>query len=177
MKPCASSPARRRRLLIIDETHTICTGPGGYTAAHGLQPDMLTLGKPIASGVPAAVYGFSEEVNQRFMDKLELDDADVGGVGGTLAGNALSVAAIHATLEQVLTPTAYEKTLRLGDHFEAGVTSIIRQWELPWIVKRLGGRVEYWFRPSPPHNGGEAAAAIDFELDQYMHLLPSTGES
>jgi glutamate-1-semialdehyde 2,1-aminomutase len=158
-------------LLIIDETHTICAGPGGYTAAHGLQPDMLTLGKPIASGVPAAVYGFSEEVNQRFMDKLELDDADVGGVGGTLAGNALSVAAMRATLEQVLTPAAYEKTFRLGERFEAGVTSVIRQWELPWIVKRLGGRVEYWFRPTPPRNGGEAAAAIDFELDQYMHLF------
>lgn len=162
---------RTGTILIIDETHTICTGPGGYTAAHGLEPDMLTLGKPIAGGVPAAVYGFSEEVNQRFMDRLELEDADVGGIGGTLAGNALSVAAMRATLEHVLTPAAYEKMICLGERFEEGVSSIIKKWELPWIVKRLGGRVEYWFRPVPPRNGGEAAAAIDSELDRYMHLF------
>jgi glutamate-1-semialdehyde 2,1-aminomutase len=158
-------------ILIIDETHTICTGPGGYTAAHNLKPDMLTLGKPIAAGVPAAVYGFSKEINDRFMNKLVLEDADVGGIGGTLAGNALSVATMRATLENVLTSAMYEKTIRLGERFEEGVMSVIRQWELPWIVKRLGGRVEYWFRPTPPRNGGEAAAAIDFELDRYMHLF------
>lgn len=158
-------------LLIIDETHTICAGPGGYTAVHGLQPDMLTLGKPIAGGVPAAVYGFSDEVNQRFMAKLELEDADVGGIGGTLAGNALSVAAMRATLEHVLTQEAYQKTIALGERFEEGVMSVIREWDLPWIVKRLGGRIEYWFRSVPPRNGGEAAAAIDAELDRYMHLF------
>jgi glutamate-1-semialdehyde 2,1-aminomutase len=162
---------RTGTLLIIDETHTICAGPGGYTAAHGLQPDMLTLGKPIAGGVPAAVYGFSAEINQRFLDKLSLEDADVGGIGGTLAGNALSIAAMRATLEHVLTPAAYDITLVLGEHFEAGVMRVINQWELPWIVKRLGGRVEYWFRKSPPRNGGQAAAAIDPELDRYMHLF------
>jgi glutamate-1-semialdehyde 2,1-aminomutase len=158
-------------LLIIDETHTICTGPGGYTAAYGLQPDMLTLGKPIAGGIPAAVYGFSDEVNRRFMELLSLEDADVGGIGGTLAGNALSVAAMRSALEHVLTPAAYEKTLALGRRFEDGVLSVIREWELPWIVKRLGGRVEYWFRQTPPRNGGEAAAAVDAELDRYMHLF------
>jgi glutamate-1-semialdehyde 2,1-aminomutase len=158
-------------ILIIDETHTICTGPGGYTAAHHLKPDMLTLGKPIAGGVPAAVYGFSEEVNDRFMALLELEDADVGGIGGTLAGNALSVASMRNTLEKVLTAEAYQQTIPLGEKFEQGVLSVIKEWELPWIVKRLGGRVEYWFRPVPPRNGGEAAAAIDSELDRYMHLF------
>ena len=162
---------RTGTLLIIDETHTICTGPGGYTAAYGLKPDMLTLGKPIAGGVPAAVYGFSAEINQRFMDMLSLEDADVGGIGGTLAGNALSIAAMRATLEQVLTPAAYETTLSLAERYETGVVDVIQRWELPWIVKRLGGRVEYWFRQAPPHNGGEAAAAIDAELDRYMHLF------
>ena len=162
---------RTGTLLIIDETHTICTSPGGYTAAYGLKPDMLTLGKPIAGGVPAAVYGFSAEINQRFMDKLSLEDADVGGIGGTLAGNALSIAAMRATLEKVLTPAAYATTLALAERYEAGVVEVIRRWELPWIVKRLGGRVEYWFRQSPPRNGGEAAAAIDAELDRYMHLF------
>ncbi|GAB4502139.1 MAG: aspartate aminotransferase family protein [Anaerolineales bacterium] len=161
-------------LLIIDETHTICTGPGGYTAAHGLQPDMLTLGKPIAAGLPAAVYGFTREVAQAFTDRLNVDDSDVGGIGGTLAGNALSIAAMKATLTQVLTPEFYEKAIALQERFTAGVESVIAEFGLPWIVKRLGNRSEYWFRPSPPRNGGEAAAAIDHELDRYMHLYMLT---
>jgi glutamate-1-semialdehyde 2,1-aminomutase len=157
--------------LIIDETHTICTGPGGYTAAHNLQPDFLTLGKPLAGGVPAAIYGFTEEVSQAFAAKLALDDADVGGIGGTLAGNALSIAAMKATLESVLTDEFYDKATRLQEQFTAGVEGVIQEFNLPWIVKRLGNRSEYWFRPAPPKNGGQAAAAIDHELDRYMHLF------
>ncbi len=158
-------------LLIIDETHTICSGPGGYSAAFGLQPDFLTLGKPLAGGVPAAVYGFTEEVSQAFSAKLSLDDADVGGIGGTLAGNALSVAAMKATLEHVLTDEFYVKATKLQEQFTAGVESVIKEFDLPWIVKQLGNRSEYWFRPDPPKNGGEAHAAIDPELDRYMHLF------
>lgn len=156
--------------LIIDETHTICAGPGGYTAAHGLEPDFLTIGKPIAGGVPAAVYGFTQQVANEFTARLDVDDSDVGGIGGTLAGNALSIAAIKATLEHVLTPAFYEKAFALQEKFTAGVESVIAEFNLPWIVKRLGNRSEYWFRPTPPKNGGEAAAAIDHELDRYMHL-------
>lgn len=156
--------------LIIDETHTICAGPGGYTAAHGLQPDFLTIGKPIAGGVPAAVYGFTHDVAERFQAKLVRDDSDVGGIGGTLAGNALSIAAMKATLEHVLTPAFYERAIALQERFTAGVEAVIAEFGLPWIVKRLGNRSEYWFRPTPPRNGGEAAAAIDHELDRYMHL-------
>src|SRR5512143_3422214 len=106
--------------LIIDETHTICTGPGGYTGSFGLQPDFLTIGKPLAGGVPAAVYGFTEEVSKAFTDKLNVDDADVGGIGGTLAGNALSVAAMKATLQNVLTDEFYAKVIELQDCFTAG---------------------------------------------------------
>lgn len=156
--------------LIIDETHTICAGPGGYTATHGLEPDFLTIGKPIAGGVPAAVYGFTHQVAERFQAKLVRDDSDVGGIGGTLAGNALSVAAMKATLQHVLTPVFYERAIALQEKFTAGVEAVIAQFKLPWIVKRLGNRSEYWFRPTPPKNGGEAAAAIDHELDRYMHL-------
>src|SRR5512140_231876 len=145
-------------LLIIDETHTICAGPGGYTAAHGLQPDFLTLGKPLAGGVPAAIYGFTEEVSQAFIAKLSIDDADVGGIGGTLAGNALSIAAMKATLQNVLTDEFYAQATKLQEQFTAGVESVIQEFNLPWIVKRLGNRSEYWFRPSPPRNGGQAAA-------------------
>ncbi len=157
--------------LIIDETHTICAGPGGYTAAHALEPDFLTLGKPLAGGVPAAVYGFTEEVAQAFQDRLVLEDSDVGGIGGTLAGNALSIAAMKATLQHVLTDEFYAKAFALQEQFTAGVESVIKEFDLPWIVKRLGNRSEYWFRPTPPKNGGEAAAAIDHELDRYMHLF------
>jgi glutamate-1-semialdehyde 2,1-aminomutase len=158
-------------LLIIDETHTICTGPGGYTSAFHLQPDFLTVGKPIAGGIPAAVYGFTSEVADRFDAKLVVEDSDVGGIGGTLAGNALSIATMKATLEHVLTPAYYEKAIRLQEKFTAGVEDVIQEFELPWIVKRLGNRSEYWFRPTPPRNGGEAFAAIDHELDRYMHLF------
>ena len=157
--------------LIMDETHTICTGPGGYTAAFALQPDFLTLGKPLAGGVPAAIYGFTEEVSQAFAEKLALDDADVGGIGGTLAGNALSMAAMKATLQNVLTDEFYSKAITLQEQFTAGVESVIKEFELPWIVKQLGNRSEYWFKPTPPRNGGEAHAAVDPELDRYMHLF------
>jgi glutamate-1-semialdehyde 2,1-aminomutase len=157
--------------LIIDETHTICTGPGGYTASHGLQPDFLTIGKPLAGGVPAAVYGFTEEVSQQFTARLDVDDADVGGIGGTLAGNALSIAAMKATLQNVLTKEFYSKAITLQECFTEGVESVIKEFELPWIVKRLGNRSEYWFRPTAPKNGGEAFAAIDHDLDRYMHLF------
>ena len=157
--------------LIIDETHTICTGPGGYTAAHGLQPDFLTVGKPLAGGVPAAVYGFTEDVSREFIDRMDLDEADVGGIGGTLAGNALAIAAMKATLQDVLTEDFYARSIALQERFTAGVEGVIQEFELPWIVKRLGSRSEYWFRPSPPRNGGEAHAAVDAELDRYMHLF------
>lgn len=156
--------------LIIDETHTICAGPGGYTAAHGLEPDFLTIGKPLAGGVPAAVYGFTQQVADEFTARLNVDDSDVGGIGGTLAGNALSIAAMKATLENVLTSEFYEKAIALQEKFTAGVESVIAEYNLPWIVKRLGNRSEYWFRPAPPKNGGEAAVDIDHELDRYMHL-------
>ena len=157
-------------LLIIDETHTICAGPGGYTRAHGLEPDMFVIGKPIASGIPAAAYGFSAEVAERIKARTNVEDSDTSGIGGTLSGNALSLAAMRTTLQNVLTQAAYDRMIPLAERFAEGVESIIEEKGLPWIVKRLGCRVEYWFRPTPPRNGAEAAAAIDTELDRYMHL-------
>lgn len=157
-------------LLILDETHTICTGPGGYTQAHGLKPDMLTIGKPIGGGVPVGVYGFTQELAERMQQRIASDECDTGGIGGTLAGNALSLAAVRATLEHVLTPQLYERTIPLAQRFTQGVEEVIAEFKLPWIVKQLGCRAEYWFRPQPPRNGGEAVAAIDSQLDRYMHL-------
>jgi glutamate-1-semialdehyde 2,1-aminomutase len=158
-------------LLIIDETHTICAGPGGYTRAHGLEPDMLTLGKPVGGGVPGSVYGFSGELVERLRGRIAPADSDTGGIGGTLAGNALALAAMRATLEQVLTDGCYARTIPLAERFQAGVEGVIAEFGLPWIVKRLGCRAEYWFRPTAPRNGAEAAAAADPELDRFMHLF------
>jgi len=157
-------------LLLIDETHTLCTSPGGYTSKYGLSPDFLTCGKALAGGIPVGVYGFTQEVADAFWKKLDLDQSDVGGIGGTLAGNALSLAAMRATLKNVLTAAMYERCEKLADQYESGVLNVIKEFHLPWIVKRLGFRVEYWFREIPPRNGGEASAAIDVNLDRYMHL-------
>ncbi|MFL5738531.1 MAG: aspartate aminotransferase family protein [Actinomycetota bacterium] len=161
---------RTGTLLVIDETHTICAGPGGYTRAHQLEPDFLTIGKPLASGVPAAAYGISEETSQRILGTTYWKEADVGGVGGTLAGNALSLHAMRATLENVLTEKAYGRMIPLAERFTAGVESVIEERQLPWHITRLGCRAEYLFQPERPRNGSEAAARADDELDAFMHL-------
>src|SRR3954452_21517261 len=157
-------------LLIIDETHTFCAGPGGYTAAHGLEPDLLTIGKAIAGGIPAAAYGFSDAVADAVERTVTDEVADVGGIGGTLAANVLSLAAARATLAEVLTDAAFERMIALGERFEAGVAGVIERHGLPWHVTRLGCRVEYLFRPEPPRTGSEAAAGGDALLDRLIHL-------
>jgi glutamate-1-semialdehyde 2,1-aminomutase len=158
-------------LLVIDETHTFCAGPGGYTAAEGLDPDMLTIGKAIAGGIPAAAYGMTEEVSERIGAYLgALEASDVGGIGGTLAGNALSLAAARATLAEVLTEEAFAHMTETAERFEAGVNEVIATHGVPWNSVRLGCRVEYHFQPSPPRNGSEAVAADDHALGRYMHL-------
>jgi glutamate-1-semialdehyde 2,1-aminomutase len=157
-------------LLAIDETHTICCGPGGFTKAHGLQPDVVTVGKPIAGGIPAAAYGFTDELADRIAASIELEDVDVGGVGGTLAANALSLAAMRATLDEVLTDEAFGRMIPLAERWTAGVEEAIAEAGLAWHVTRLGCRAEYLFGPDPPRNGTEAHAAGDFALERYMHL-------
>ena len=157
-------------LLVIDETHTFCCGPGGYTRVHGLRPDMLTIGKPIAGGIPTGAYGMSDEVARRILERTIWEVADVGGVGGTLAGNALSLAAARATLSQVLTDEAFERMISMGERFEAGVQRVIDEHELAWTVTRLGCRVEYMLGETRPVTGEEAAAAFDAGLDSLLHL-------
>ena len=157
-------------LLIIDETHTLCCGPGGYTAAAGLDPDLLTIGKPIAGGVPLGAYGMSAEAAEQVLEQTIWEAADVGGIGGTLAGNPLSLAAARATLTAVLTDEAFERMIALGERFEAAVTESIAAHELPWQVTRIGCRAEYMFAPERPRTGAEADAAIDHGLDSLLHL-------
>jgi glutamate-1-semialdehyde 2,1-aminomutase len=158
-------------LLMIDETHTFSAGAGGYTAAHGLEPDMLTIGKAIAGGVPAGAFGMSAEVAERTGEQNEADYEDTGGVGGTLAGNALSAAAIRATLDQVLTEQAFERMIDLAGRFTEGVQGAVDSHGLPWHIIQLGARAEYGFLPDPPPNGGAAAAGSDHELEEYLHLF------
>ena len=161
---------RTGTLLIIDETHTICAGPGGATGAWGLEPDMLVIGKTIGGGIPAGAYGMSEAVGSQVEAAIPIDEADVGGIGGTLAGYALSMAAIRATLESVLTDQAFERMLPLGARWAAGVDEVIRRRRLPWHVTRLGARAEYHFMPNPPRNGAEQARHADPELERFLHL-------
>jgi len=161
---------RTDTILIIDETHTICAGPAGATGAWGLEPDMLVIGKTIGGGIPAAAYGMSREIADRVTASIPEKDADVGGIGGTLAGYALSLAAVRATLGEVLTDAVFERMLPLGDRWADGVDGVLREHAVPWHVTRLGARAEYHFMPAPPRTGAEQAANADPELERFLHL-------
>jgi len=162
--------SRYGTLLIIDETHTICTSPGGYTAAYHLTPDMVTLGKPLASGVPAAAYGISQDVADRIIAKATGEGSDESGIGGTLSGNALAAAAMRATLEHVITKAAYRRMVPLAERFERGVAQAIKTHGVPWYVVRLGTRAEYHFKPGPLRDAADHAKFRDGELEQFLHL-------
>ncbi|MEI8231362.1 MAG: transaminase [Actinomycetes bacterium] len=157
-------------ILIIDETHTLSEGPGGMTKRRNLQPDAVVMGKTIGAGIPAGAFGMSAELTSRIQKSLHLEHIDVGGVGGTLAGNALSMAAIRATLTEVMTPEAFVSMEALCDVWTADVQKLIDKYSAPWQVSQLGCRAEYSFRATAPKNGREAADADDFELQQYLHL-------
>jgi glutamate-1-semialdehyde 2,1-aminomutase len=157
-------------LLIIDETHTFSAGPGGCTAAWGLDPDLLTIGKAIGSGVPSGALGLSARVAEALLADPDADYEDTGGVGGTLAGNALSAAAMRATLEHVLTAEAFERTIPLAARFAEGVQGVIERYGLDWHVTRLGCRAEYGFHAPPPRNGTEGHEASDPDLERFLHL-------
>ena len=156
-------------LLIIDETHTICAGPGGATKLWNLEPDMLVIGKTIGGGIPVAAYGLSAELAARAELSLNSHDVDVSGLGGTLSGSVLAMAAVKATLTHSLLPNQFEKTIALATRWANGVAISIAKHQLDWSVQQLGCRAEYWFC-KPPKNGAEAAAAVDEELENFMHL-------
>ena len=160
---------RTGTILIIDETHTICAGPGGMTARDGLQPDMLVIGKTIGGGIPAGTYGMTHAIAERVRAAMP-PRADVGGVGGTLAGYALSTAAIRATLGEVLTDEAFDRMIPLAERWEAGVNEVIARHRVLWHVTRLGARAEYHFMPTPARDGAEQAAHGDHPLERYLHL-------
>ncbi|MEY5144721.1 MAG: hypothetical protein RL745_82 [Actinomycetota bacterium] len=160
-------------LLMVDETHTISAGPAGATGAWGLRPDILVIGKSIGGGIPSGAYGLSADIAERVTSMAEQGNADiidVGGVGGTLAGNALSTAAMRATLTEVLTEDAFTRMIALCDEYTAGVQAAIDAARLPWSISQLGARAEYRFAYPAPVNGSASAAAADDELDEFAHL-------
>lgn len=162
--------SRYGTLLMLDETHTLCCGIGGYTREYGLSPDIITMGKPLASGVPVGAYGISQHVSDLVIEHLENDD-DESGIGGTLSGNALAMAAMKATLEKIYTQHNFDKMLPLADRFERGIEDAIKGAALPWQVTRLGIRIEYSFMPRAPRNGAEVDAHHDGDLERLMHLM------
>ena len=157
-------------ILIVDETHTICAGPGGATKLWNLDPDILVIGKTIGGGIPVAAYGVTHEIARQIAISLDGHDADVSGLGGTLAGSVLAMAAVRATLTNALLPSQFDKTIALAERWTQGVERAVQARKMNWSVQRLGCRAEYWFTSSPK-NGAEAAAGVDPDLETFMHLF------
>ena len=157
-------------LLIIDETHTISVGPGGMTQQLGLKPDFFTIGKALAAGIPVGTFGMTQAVADAIKARVEIEKIDTGGIGGTLAGNILALAAMRATLEEVLTEANFARMIELGDRWSDGVDAAIKEFDLDWHCNRLGARGEYIFKGKAPRTGKEAADSGDFALEQYIHL-------
>ena len=157
-------------LLIIDETHTISVGPGGMTKQLGLKPDFFTIGKALAAGIPVGTFGMTQAVADAIKKHVEIEKIDTGGIGGTLAGNILALAAMRATLTDVLTEENFAKMIELGDRWSDGVDAAIKEFDLDWHCNRLGARGEYIFKGKAPRTGKEAADSGDFALEQYIHL-------
>lgn len=158
-------------LLLIDETHTISAGPGGATREWDLSPDILVIGKSIGGGVPSGAYGITAEIAEALTSAEYIDLIDTGGVGGTLAGNALSVAAMRATLEHVLTDAAFDHMIELATAFREGVEATLIGYDMPWSINQLGARAEYRFARPAPRTGSESAAAADDGIEEFLHLF------
>jgi glutamate-1-semialdehyde 2,1-aminomutase len=157
-------------LLIIDETHTFSAGYGGMTKRDALEPDLFVIGKAIAGGIPTGTYGLSESFAAKVLERTDLDLVDMGGVGGTLAGNPLQVAAMRATLEDVLTEDAFDKMIDLATYFTDGVNGLFEKYDLPWSINQLGARAEYRFAIPYPITGTAAYESADGELEDFLHL-------
>jgi glutamate-1-semialdehyde 2,1-aminomutase len=162
--------SRYRSLLAIDETHTLSSGPRGHAHRIGLAPDFLIVGKAIAGGVPTAVYGFTADLAKRMEHLLATKPAGHSGMGTTLAANALATAALVASLESVMTETAYEHMLQLSETLAEGLKQRIARHALPWHVTSVGARSELIFTANPPRTARESLAATDSALERLLHL-------
>ncbi len=158
-------------LLHIDETHTISTGLGGYSAVHDLEPDIFVVGKPVGGGVPVAIWGMSQDVAAAMTDiRARMNGIGHSGIGTTLSGSALQIACLRACLEEVMTASAYETMSRRADRLEQGFTAAIRAAGLPWHVGRVGARLEIVFTPDPVRNAQEARAAAIDDIQHALHI-------
>ncbi len=161
---------RRGSLLVLDETHTLSSGPGGYARAHGLQPDAVVVGKALGGGMPCAAYGFSAALAARAEEAKRAAPPGHSGIGTTLTANLLAMAAMRATLTQLMTPDVFAPMHALAERLAAGLRAVIARHGLPWCVTQVGARVEFQFCPQPPRNGSQAEAAMDAELEHALHL-------
>jgi glutamate-1-semialdehyde 2,1-aminomutase len=157
-------------LLVIDETHTICAGPGGCTKLWNIDPDFVVIGKTIGGGIPVGAYGMTSEIASRLEAAMTGHDVDVSGVGGTLSGSALAMSAMKATLSNALTQEDFDQTIPLATRWTQGVERECVERNLDWHVQQLGCRAEYWFC-TPPVDGAQAAAAVDPMLESFLHLF------
>lgn len=157
-------------LLVIDETHTICAGPGGCTKLWNIDPDFVVIGKTIGGGIPVGAYGMTAEIASRLEAAMTGHDVDVSGVGGTLSGSALAMSAMKATLSNALTQEDFDQTIPLATRWTQGVERVCVERNLDWHVQQLGCRAEYWFC-TPPVDGAQAAAAVDPMLESFLHLF------
>jgi glutamate-1-semialdehyde 2,1-aminomutase len=157
-------------LLVLDETHTISTGRGGWAKAHQVTPDFLVVGKPIAGGLPAAAYGFSAEMASRMKTAKDHAPAGHSGIGTTLSGNMMTLAAMHATLAEVATSDAYAHMLTLATELAQQLSKAIKSHHLPWNITRLGARLELQFCENTPSNAQQAREAQNETLESAIHL-------
>jgi len=161
---------RHGTLLMIDETHTISSGLGGYTAVHGLRPDIFVVGKCVAGGMPAAAWGLSPAVAARYVEVNARRDSGHSGMGTTLSANPMQFACLRATLGEVMTEANYAHMERGAARLQAGLAAGIARTGAPWNVVRVGARVEFICYPTPLKNGAEAALAHKPELEAAIHL-------
>ncbi len=160
---------KTKTLLIFDETHTLTSSPGGYAKSVGILPDGLVFGKPIAGGIPAAVYGFSSAVAARIQDYLKHRGQGRSGIGTTLSGSRIQLALIKTTLETFFTDEVFESLIAKAQRLQRGIADLINKHSLPWHVTRVGSRVEFMCVEKPPDNGFEASQMIHQPIDQAVH--------
>lgn len=157
--------------LVMDETHTISSGPGGYCKAHGLKPDALVLGKPLGGGIPCAAYGFSEKLALLAVATKRNAPPGHSGIGTTLTANLLAMKAMRATLTEIMTEATYAPMHELAHQLAQGLRAIIQQHQLPWCVTQVGARAEFQFCSEPPKNGTQAQEVMNPSLEHYIHLF------
>jgi glutamate-1-semialdehyde 2,1-aminomutase len=157
-------------LLIIDETHTISSGLGGYTRIHSLSPDMFVVGKCVAGGMPTAVWGMTDEVAKRYDEVNAGRASGHSGMGTTLSANPMQFVCLVATLSKVMTEANYLHMRQGAERLSHGLHAVIARHGAPWHVVRVGARVEFICAPGPLKTGAEAAGAHQPALEAAIHV-------